>query len=199
MLDLLNSCKKCCRISEYLFDLKKKYKDYYNKPVKGSGSIDSTICIVGLAPGLHGANKTGKVFTGDFSGDILNSCLRSIGFKDPTSKDFPCITNAVKCCPPDNKPKYYEIKNCLGYLKSEILSMKKLKVIIALGKISHLSILKSFDMASSKYVFEHGKIHDLLNDVILIDSYHCSKLNINTKRVTRKMIKDILFRAKNVN
>ena len=196
MNEPLDSCTKCHRISKNLLDLKNIYTDYHNKPVQGVGSKDSSICIVGLAPGLHGANKTGIVFNGDFSGDILSSCLKSAGFVDPSGKDYPYITNSVKCYPPNNKPYISEIDNCSRFLQSEILNMNNLKVIIALGKISHFAVLKLYKLLPSKYIFQHGNIHKLANNLILIDSYHCSKLNVNTKRVTIQMLNNIFFKAK---
>ncbi|MBT6733760.1 MAG: uracil-DNA glycosylase [Gammaproteobacteria bacterium] len=196
MKEPLDSCTKCHRISKNLLDLKNIYTDYHNKPVQGVGSKDSSICIVGLAPGLHGANKTGIVFNGDFSGNILSYCLKSVGFIDPLEKDYPYITNSVKCYPPNNKPYISEVDNCSRFLKKEIFNMSKLRVIIALGKLSHLAVLKIYKLIPSKYIFQHGKIHKLLNNIILIDSYHCSKLNINTKRVTIQMLNNILFKAK---
>ena len=192
----LDSCTKCHRISKNLLALKNIYTNYHNKPVQGVGSKDSSICIVGLAPGLHGANKTGIVFNGDFSGNILSSCLKSAGFIDPLGKDYPYITNSVKCYPPNNKPYISEIDNCSRFLQSEISNMSNLKVIIALGKISHLAVLKLYKLIPSKYIFQHGNMHELVNNVILIDSYHCSKLNVNTKRVTIEMLKNIFFKAK---
>ena len=199
MLETLSSCTKCHRITENLHILKNTYKSYHNKPVPGSGSYVSNICIVGLAPGLHGANKTGKVFSGDFSGNTLRSCLESVGFISPHQKNYPYITNAVKCYPPNNNPKAAEIQNCSKYLKDELSNMSNLSVIIALGKISHNAILKYYQVTATKFKFGHGNIYNLHDGVTLIDSYHCSKLNINTKKITRKMLINILNRAKNVS
>jgi len=196
MLRLLDSCIKCHRIHQHLLSLKNIYKDYHNRPVKGSGSKDSSICIVGLAPGLHGANRTGNVFNGDFSGNILNNCLIEAGFNKSFEKKFPFITNAVKCYPRNNKPKVDEIKNCSYFLSNEILAMKNLKVIIALGRVSHDAVLRIFKLALSKYKFKHGISHSISEEITLIDSYHCSKININTKRVSRRMLRDIFSLAK---
>jgi len=196
MLRLLDSCIKCHRIHQHLLSLKNIYKDYHNRPVKGSGSKDSSICIVGLAPGLHGANRTGNVFNGDFSGNILNNCLIEAGFNKSFEKKFPFITNAVKCYPRNNKPKIDEIKNCSYFLSNEILAMKNLKVIIALGRVSHDAVLRIFKLALSKYKFKHGISHSISEEITLIDSYHCSKININTKRVSRRMLRDIFSLAK---
>ena len=196
MLKSLDSCTKCHRIHQHLLSLKNIYKNYHNKPVKGSGSKDSKICIVGLAPGLHGANRTGNVFSGDFSGNILNSCLVEVGFDNPFEKNYPFITNAVKCYPQSNKPKISEIKNCSYFLSNEILRMKNLKVIIALGKVSHDAVLRIFKLILSKHIFKHGRSHGISEEITLIDSYHCSKININTKRVSKKMLRDVLSLAK---
>ena len=196
MLKSLDSCTKCHRIHQYLLSLRNIYKDYHNKPVKGSGSKDSSICIVGLAPGLHGANRTGDVFNGDFSGNILNSCLIESGFNKSFKKNYPFITNAVKCYPRNNKPKVSEIKNCSYFLSNEILEMKNLKIIIALGKVSHDAVLRIFKLPLSRYIFKHGVCHNVSKEITLIDSYHCSKININTKRVSREMLRDIFSLAK---
>ena len=196
MFKPLDSCTKCHRIHQHLLSLKDIYKDYYNRPIKGSGPKSSSICIVGLAPGLHGANRTGNVFNGDFSGNILSSCLIEAGFNKYFKEDYPFITNAVKCYPQNNKPKISEIKNCSYFLLNEILEMKNLKTIVALGKISHDAILRVFKLKLSKYIFEHGVQHNISKQITLIDSYHCSKININTKRVSKKMLIDIFSLAK---
>ena len=196
MFKLLDSCTKCHRIHQHLLSLKDIYKDYHNGPIKGSGSKGSSICIVGLAPGLHGANRTGNVFNGDFSGNILNSCLIEAGFSKFLKEDYPFITNAVKCYPQNNKPNISEIKNCSYFLLNEILEMKNLRTIIALGKISHDAVLRVFKLKLSKYIFEHSAQHNISKQITLIDSYHCSKINMNTKRVSKKMLIDIFSLAK---
>ena len=196
MSRLLDSCTKCHRIHQHLLSLKDSYKNYHNRPVKGSGSKDSDICIVGLAPGLHGANRTGDVFNGDFSGNMLNNCLAEAGFRKSFGKNYPFITNAVKCYPENNKPKISEIKNCSYFLSNEILEMKNLKIIIALGKVSHDAVLRIFKLALSKHIFKHSACHNLSKEITLIDSYHCSKININTKRVSKEMLRDIFSLAK---
>ena len=161
----LDSCTKCHRIHQHLLSLKDSYKNYHNRPVKGSGSKDSDICIVGLAPGLHGANRTGDVFNGDFSGNILNNCLAEAGFRKSFGKNYPFITNAVKCYPENNKPKISEIKNCSYFLSNEILEMKNLKIIIALGKVSHDAVLRIFKLALSKHIFKHSACHNLSKEI----------------------------------
>ena len=193
---LLDSCTKCHRIHQHLLSLKSVYEHYHNGPVKGSGSKYSSICIVGLAPGLHGANRIGSAFNGDFSGNILNSSLMEAGFSKSCQRNYPFITNAVKCYPQNNKPKISEIKNCSYFLSNEILEMKNLKTIIALGKVSHDAVLRIFKLRLSKYAFRHGLHHDISKKITLIDSYHCSKININTKRVSKEMLRDIFSLAK---
>jgi uracil-DNA glycosylase family 4 len=196
MSRLLDSCTKCHRIHQHLSFLKDVYRNYHNGPVKGSGSKHSSICIVGLAPGLHGANRTGSVFNGDFSGNILNSSLIEAGFSKSCKRDYPFITNAVKCYPQNNKPKTSEIKNCSYFLSNEILEMKSLKTIISLGKVSHDAVLRIFKLPLSRYIFKHGVCHNVSKEITVIDSYHCSKININTKRVSREMLRDIFSLAK---
>ena len=196
MLKSLDLCTKCHRIRQHLLSLKNVYSNYHNRPVQGSGSKDSKICIVGLAPGLHGANRTGDVFSGDFSGNILNSCLIEAGFSKSFKKNYPFITNADKCYPQNNKPRISEIKNCSYFLSNEILKMKNLKVIVALGKISHDAVLRIFKLVLSEHIFKHGESHSISEKITLIDSYHCSKININTKRVSKKMLRDIFSLAK---
>ena len=169
-----------------------------NKPIHGFGSMLSPICIVGLAPGLHGANRTGEVFKGDFSGEILNKCLKLAGFADKYDISYPYITNAVKCYPPANKPMVNEIKNCSKFLSEELGALYNLKVIIALGKLSHDSVLKIYGASLTKNKFIHNHAHRIANKLILLDSYHCSKININTKRLSVDMLHDILIKAKKI-
>ena len=194
-----SNCSLCPRLVDFRELNQKNFPNFHNGPVKSFGSLQAQLIIVGLAPGLHGANKTGKVFSGDFSGNTLRSCLESVGFISPHQKNYPYITNAVKCYPPNNNPKAAEIQNCSKYLKDELSNMSNLSVIIALGKISHNAILKYYQVTATKFKFGHGNIYNLHDGVTLIDSYHCSKLNINTKKITRKMLINILNRAKNVS
>ena len=191
MRDLL-SCKKCPRIVDNFNNLKKSHPNYFNKPIIPITRKESSVVIVGLAPGLTGANRTGQIFNGDFSGDILNKAIKLSGINFENKLLQPYITNAVKCYPPNNKPNISEINNCNIFLKQELESLNNLKVIIALGSISHNSILKSYSLAKQKYKFSHGFAHKINRNLVLIDSYHCSKMNINTKRLTLAMLINIL-------
>jgi uracil-DNA glycosylase family 4 len=186
------SCKLCPRINEHFSILKKNFPAYHNGPVVGRGNINSKICIVGLAPGLHGANKTGATFTGDFCSSILNVSLYQSDLNNPNQF---YITNALKCLPPYNKPLFSEIKQCSTYLDRELSLMKNLKVIIALGSIAHKSVLISLQIPLKSFKFSHGSIHDLVN-IHMIDSYHCSRININTKKLTVNMLSMVLNQAK---
>ena len=186
------SCTLCPRISKNFSLLKQNFPTYHNAPVKGRGDINSKICIVGLAPGLHGANKTGETFKGDFCSNILNTSLHKSGLCNPNQF---YLTNAMKCLPPHNKPLSSEIKQCSAYLSNELSLMKNLKVIIALGSIAHTSVLKSLQISLKSYKFSHSSTHNLGN-IHMIDSYHCSRININTKKLTANMLNMVFDQAK---
>ena len=198
----LQTCRICKRLQRNFIKLEQAYPKYFNRPIKPLGSINSRICIVGLAPGLHGANRTGKPFFGDFSGNILFNALKKNRLSINNVKNgykSVYITNSVKCYPPNNQPNLDEIKNCLTHLTQEFFLLKRLKVIIALGHIAHNSILRAYSLKMSNYKFSHGKIHKINERKLLIDSYHCSKININSKKLTNKMISDILNTAKEIS
>ena len=202
VMKTLESCIRCPRIQKNFDILNNIYPDYINKPIQPIGSLSSTICIVGLAPGLHGANRTGITFNGDFSGDILNQCLKlnnMITNQTHNKGTMVHITNAVKCFPPKNKPLKNEINNCLSHLSKEFLSMKNLKIIVVLGRLAHNSVLKSYNIPLTKFKFVHGFCHKLKSKLIMIDSYHCSKININTKKLTVKMLSMIFILAKKLS
>ncbi|PPR78630.1 MAG: hypothetical protein CFH01_00876 [Alphaproteobacteria bacterium MarineAlpha2_Bin1] len=193
------NCIKCIRLSNFRKENILKYPSYFNNPVSSFGSISSELLIVGLAPGIHGANKTGRPFTGDYAGILLYNTL--IKFKFATGNYLPessdnlnlknCrITNAVKCVPPKNKPEMKEIKNCRMYLKKEIYCMKNLKIILSLGTVAHNSIINCFDLKLKDYKFSHGKYHIINKKIKLINSYHCSRYNTNTKRLSKKMFEE---------
>ena len=194
------NCSLCPRLFDFRSKNKEEWPDWCNAPVNGFGSLSSRLLILGLAPGLRGANKTGRPFTGDFAGDLLYKTLSefnlSSGIYTPSTKDdlqlLDCrITNAVKCVPPQNKPVAIEIKNCQKFLKSEIASMKKLRVILALGTIAHNSALDMFGCRKSNHKFAHNSQHQLNEKITLIDSYHCSRYNTNTGRLTEKMFREV--------
>jgi len=194
-------CKDCPRLYKNLANLSKKYSEYWNKPVPSFGDEQPNILIVGLAPGLHGANATGRPFTGDFAGILLYETLYKFGLANkPTSIQNSdglslkgCrITNAVKCLPPQNKPNTDEIKNCNKYLYQEINQMKKKKiVIIALGKIAHDAVLRANQIKLSEYKFAHLAMYQISSKITLIDSYHCSRYNTQTKRLTATMFESV--------
>ena len=192
----LSDCTECPRIVKNFEKLKLIYPNYFNKPITPKSNPLTFLCIIGLAPGLSGANRTGKIFDGDFSGKILNRALISKKFVPSNLYTYPYITNAVKCFPPENKPLASEIISCNKYLKYELESLSNLRVLIALGSIAHKSVLKVYKKRLDEYKFTHGAIHKIDKNLVLIDSYHCSKINIYTKRLSVSMLEDILELAK---
>jgi len=194
------NCKKCPRLADFLAISKQKYPDYFCKPVPAFGDPKANFLIVGLAPGMHGANATGRPFTGDFAGILLYETLHKFGFANkPESVSVEddlqltnCrITNAVKCVPPANKPTTDEIKTCNAYLKNELQALRPGNIILALGKIAHDSIIRSFDLKLSQHAFGHENVHQIGNNLTLIDSYHCSRYNTQTKRLTTKQFEKV--------
>lgn len=197
-------CKKCARLSGFLDQVKQEYPDYYCKPVKPFGDRQARLLIVGLAPGMHGANATGRPFTGDFAGILLYETLYKYGFSNrPESRALDdglalknCrITNAVKCLPPQNKPTGEEIAICNNFLQQELKSLPNGSIVLALGTIAHNAVLKALDLKYSEFKFGHGKMHALTN-LTMLDSYHCSRYNTQTKRLTEKMFHDVFRQAK---
>jgi len=189
------SCTLCPRLATFLEEVRAKHPDYYAKPVPPFGDAYAKLLIVGLAPGLHGANASGRPFTGDFAGILLYQTLYECGLSTaPVSKSVDdglklinCrITNAVKCLPPQNKPEPGEINTCNTYLKTELAGLKPGSVLLALGTIAHQSVLKALGLKLSEYKFAHGAEHALPN-LTLVDSYHCSRYNTQTKRLTEAM------------
>jgi len=200
-----NKCNFCTRLVDLRNKNKMLFPNFHNNRVLGTGSFFSKLLIVGLAPGLRGANRTGKIFNGDFSGNLLFNFL--IKYKILRNYDefndisnIKCrITNAVKCLPPNNKPIASEIKTCNFFLKSEINRMNKLNIILTLGQIAHNSSLLALNKSPSEYKFKHLKKHKINDQICLINCYHCSKYNINTKRLKLsdldyifKLIKELL-------
>ena len=199
------NCNRCDRLNDFLSVSKKKYPDYFCKPVPAFGDKNIKLLIVGLAPGLHGANKTGRPFTGDHAGIILYETLFKHGFSNkPNSKErgdglelHNCrITNAVKCLPPLNKPTTKEIKNCNQFLKCEIELLKPKTILLALGTVAHNAILSALRLTKKNFSFAHATRHELPNDLILYDSYHCSRYNTQTKRLTTEMFNDVFLSIK---
>ena len=199
-----DNCQICPRLAEFRKQNQQKYPDFFNAPIPvlGEGEAETEanaqVAIVGLAPGLKGANQTGRAFTGDHAGNLLYDVLQQTGFTSgnfaPDGKDnlqlVNCrIINAVRCVPPQNKPTTQEIINCSPYLMNALQQMKQLKIIVALGKIAHDSILRSFQQKLSSCRFAHGATHHLSHSkinqsILLLDSYHCSRYNTQTGRLS---------------
>jgi uracil-DNA glycosylase family 4 len=165
--------------------------------------VDAGLLVVGLAPGLRGANRTGRPFTGDYAGDLLYPTLLRYGFAHGTFAARPddglqlvnCrVTNAVRCVPPENKPIGAEIKACGPFLENEITAMPNLTALLALGGIAHNAILSAHGMRKAAHKFGHGAIHHLENGLVLFDSYHCSRYNVNTRRLTEAMFHEVFDR-----
>ena len=195
--------KKNCNLCSRLVDLRNKNKilfpSFFNDRVLGIGPLYSKLLIIGLAPGLRGANRTGKIFNGDYSGNLLFSFLKKYNITENYDElneisNMRCrITNAVKCLPPNNKPLSDEIKTCNTFLEAEINKMKKLNVILTFGQIAHNSLMIAFNKKPSEYKFKHLKKHKINDQITLINSYHCSRYNINTNRLKLSDL-DIIFK-----
>ncbi|HAU28852.1 MAG TPA: uracil-DNA glycosylase [Rhodospirillaceae bacterium] len=202
-----HDCPLCPRLAAFREENRKAYPDFFNGPVPSFGDPKGQLVIVGLAPGLKGANQTGRPFTRDFAGDLLFSTLITFGFAKGTylkrADDgltlINCrLTNAVRCVPPQNKPETSEITTCRPFLIGELSAATNAKVIIALGGISHGSVLRACGMKPSQHAFAHGAEHDLGDGRVLIDCYHCSRLNTNTGRLTETMFHDVFRRAQEI-
>lgn len=189
-------CPLCPRLVTFRNDLRIAEPAWHNAPVPSFGSPDARLLIVGLAPGMHGANRTGRPFTGDWAGDLLYATLLKYGLATGEYKEDPndgltlvdCrITNAVRCLPPENKPIGAEVNACGNFLAREIAAMPKLKAIVALGTVAHGAVLVANGEKRGARKFVHGAQHELSNGVILADSYHCSRYNTNTGRLTEAM------------
>ena len=207
MIEPNKNCSKCKRLKKFRDINIKKYPNWFNGAVPSIINKNSKILIVGLAPGLNGANKTGRPFTGDYAGltlfhtlkkhGLLKGCYKEDGKDNLTLKNC-SITNAVRCVPPKNLPKSNEIKNCENFLKSTISYHKNLRVIVALGLISHKSIISTFNLKQKDFKFGHSNKYNLSEKIKLLDSYHCSRYNINTKRLSQKMFDEIFIEAKKI-
>jgi uracil-DNA glycosylase family 4 len=199
--DALLECRQCSRLARHLAQVRKDYPEYHARPVLPFGSASPKLLIVGLAPGMHGANRTGRPFTGDTAGIILYKTLHRHGLANQPEGADPndglllrhCrITNAVKCLPPANKPLPDEIKRCNGYLRAEIASLPRLAIIFALGNIAHQAVLRALDLALREFPFRHGACHELPGGRALFDSYHCSRYNTQTRRLTPEMFDTVV-------
>ena len=193
-------CDRCPRLVAYREDHRLAEPDWHNAPVPSFGSLDARLLIVGLAPGLRGANRTGRPFTGDFAGDLLYATLGEFGFArgaygaktgDGLTLRDCRITNAVRCVPPQNQPKGAEIAACRDFLAAEIAAMSRLCAILALGLVAHGAVLKALGLRAGACRFAHGAVHRLDDGRRLFDSYHCSRLNTNTGRLTPAMFAEV--------
>jgi len=198
-------CARCPRLSGFLSELRVAHPDYFNAPVPPVGDPDPKLLIVGLAPGRHGANASGRPFTGDYAGILLyrtlfelklSSAPESLSARDGLELLGCRITNAVKCLPPQNKPTTPEVKTCNAYLSEELRSLSQGAVVLALGGIAHAAVLRARGLTLSQYAFGHGAVHELPGPLVLVDSYHCSRYNVHTKRLTPAMFKEALSHAK---
>ena len=191
-----HNCSRCARLAEYRAENRRQYSDWHNAPVPSFGSINAQLLVIGLAPGLRGANRTGRPFTGDYAGDLLYETLIAFGFarglysaciNDGLSLINCRITNAVRCLPPKNRPTGDEIKQCRIFLRAEIEAMSNLRAVVALGRVAHEAVLAIYDLKRAEHKFAHGKMHCLSLAPVLFDSYHCSRYNTNTRRLTNEM------------
>ena len=194
-------CTLCPRLTAFRQDNRAAYPDFHNGPVPAFGDIGARLLVVGLAPGLKGANRTARPFTGDYAGDLLYPSLIDAGFARGTYGAHPgdglkladCrITNAVRCVPPANKPTGDEAKTCRPFLVAEIAAMANLQALLALGRFAHEAVIRTFGLRQKDYAFGHGAMHRLPNGLLLADSYHCSRYNVNTNRLTAEMFADVL-------
>ena len=192
-------------MADFLADVREQNPDYFARPVPPFGDPEARLLIVGLAPGMHGANRTGRPFTGDYAGVLLYQTLYDYGFSSsPVSESaddglqlYNCrITNAVKCLPPQNKPIGVEINTCNPYLKTELAELASGSVILALGSIAHNAVLRASGLRLSDYKFAHAAKHKLSDDLVLVDSYHCSRYNTQTKRLTEKMFRSVFQKVR---
>lgn len=199
-----HDCALCPRLKTFRDANRAKYPDWFNAPVPSFGPMDARILIAGLAPGLQGANRTGRPFTGDWAGDLLYATLLKHGMAkgtyeeraDDTLELVDCrIVNSVHCVPPQNKPEPSEIKTCRRFLKSELETLPKVKVILALGKIAHDSVCDALGARKLLHPFKHGAVYDI-GRFKLVGSYHCSRYNTNTGVLTTKMFEDVVEKAK---
>jgi uracil-DNA glycosylase family 4 len=197
-------CPLCPRLAAFRDQNQQKFPAYWNGPVPSFGPLDASILIVGLAPGLHGANQTGRPFTGDWAGDLLYATLLKFGLakgkyeeraSDPLKLVDTRIANAVRCVPPQNKPEPGEINTCRQFLISELEMLPRIKVILALGKIAHDSTLKTLGARIAAHPFKHGVAYDV-GRFKLISSYHCSRYNTNTGVLTTPMFEKVVQDAR---
>jgi uracil-DNA glycosylase family 4 len=193
-------CRRCTRLARCLDGVRKEFPDYFARPVPPFGDAEARLLIVGLAPGMHGANRSGRPFTGDFAGLLLYRTLHKFGFSSRAQSVnvddglllIGCrITNAVKCFPPENKPALEEVRQCNAYLAAELGVLPKGAAVLALGGIAHKAVLMATGEKAANFKFAHGARHRLGNGLTLFDSYHCSRYNTQTRRLTEPMFEHV--------
>ena len=195
------NCALCPRLAEFRESNRAAFPEWSNAPVSSFGKASARLLIVGLAPGLRGANRTGRPFTGDYAGDLLYETLLRYGFASGAYDRRPddglelvdcAIANAVRCVPPQNKPTPQEISTCRAYLKQTLAALAQLRIVLALGRVAHETLLRAFGARSAEFPFSHGKRHAIRPDgPSLFDSYHCSRYNTNTGVLTETMFRDV--------
>ncbi len=199
------ACRRCPRLAAHLDAVRARHPDYHCAPVPPFGVARPRLLVVGLAPGLHGANASGRPFTGDHAGLILYRTLHRFGFSNrPESRHADdglelreaAITNAVKCLPPQNKPTGAEVRACNSYLAAELAVLPPGAAILALGRIAHEAVVRALDRRPRELPFAHGAEHPLADGRILVDSYHCSRYNTQTKRLTEAMFDAVFARIR---
>lgn len=197
-------CPRCPRLVAFRQTWRTKESGWFNAPVPSFGPVEARLLIVGLAPGLRGANRTGRPFTGDFAGQLLYATLKEFGFArgdyaeradDGLVLVDARITNAVRCVPPDNKPLPVEIKTCREFLKACIAEMRRLQAIVALGRVAHDSVVAALGRRAASAPFAHGARH-AMDGLALFDSYHCSRYNTNTGVLTAEMFRALFAQAR---
>jgi uracil-DNA glycosylase family 4 len=200
-------CRRCPRLARHLDLVRARHPDYHCAPVPPFGSARFRLLVVGLAPGLHGANRTGRPFTGDHAGILLYRTLHEHGFATHAESVSAAdrlrlrgcrITNAVKCLPPANRPEPAEARRCNRFLAAELAGLDRGGIVVALGGIAHAAVLRALGMAPSTARFAHGAEHALPGDLRLLDSYHCSRYNTNTRRLTPAMFGRVFARARHL-
>jgi uracil-DNA glycosylase family 4 len=198
------NCPLCPRLAEFRAQARAREPGWHNAPVASFGDPKARLLIVGLAPGMQGANRTGRPFTGDYAGDLLYATLLEYGFAKGTYQARPddglrlvdcMISNAVRCVPPQNKPLPAEINTCRQFLIPTIASMPRLRAIVALGRIAHESTVKALGLRNAAAPFGHGAVHSA-GTITLYDSYHCSRYNTNTRVLTPKMFRSVFAMVK---
>jgi uracil-DNA glycosylase family 4 len=198
------NCTRCPRLAAFLADVRIRHPDYWARPVPSFGAARPRIVIVGLAPGLHGANRTGRPFTGDHAGVLLYGTLHAFGLasrphstsaEDALRLITARIVNSVKCVPPQNKPLPAEVRHCNGYLAQELRQLASARVYLALGRVAHEALLLALGLPRSRHPFGHAREHRLDETRWILDSYHCSRYNTSTGRLTAAMFQAVVQRA----